>query len=323
MTTVLVTGSSGYIGQLLVAELASLVGNGQLTGVIACDVREPASLPAHATWVEHDVRRPTLASVFTKHRVDVVIHLASFVTPPKGTTRELAYSVMVDGMRNVLDVCIATKIHRLVVASSGSAYGYHADNPELLTESDPLRGNKEFSYSWNKRKAEEILADYRRAYPRLEQVVFRISTILGKTVHNQISALFERRRLIAITGSSSPFVFIDDRDVVACLIRAIDSQAIGVYNVAGDGTLTVEEIAALLHKPVLRVPAWTLEQMLALFEPFGVFPYGPEQVNFLRYRPVLDNSRLKTHFGYAPTLTSRGALEYWRDTHMGHPAAAS
>ena len=314
MTTVLVTGSSGYIGQQLVAELASQVGKGQLIGVIACDVKQPDALPEHATWVEHDVRRPALATVLATHRVNVVVHLAGIVTPPKGSSRDFAYSVDVEGTRNVLDACVFAGVRRVVVTSSGAAYGYHHDNPTWLVESDALRGNKSFAYSWHKRLTEEMLLDYRRAYPRLEQVIFRVGTVLGESVDNQITALFERPRLLAISGSDSPFVFVHDRDVVGCLIRAIDSSATGIFNLAGDGALTIDEIAAVLGKRVLRVPAWLVERVLALLHPLGIVPYGPEQVNFLRYRPVLDNTHLKQDFGYTPALTSLQVLELWRDS---------
>jgi UDP-glucose 4-epimerase len=39
---------------------------------------------------------------------------------------------------------------------------------------------------------------------------------------------------------------------------------------------------------------------------------GPEQVTFLRYRPVLANAALKQDFGFIPTKTSREVFEsYW------------
>jgi UDP-glucose 4-epimerase len=44
-------------------------------------------------------------------------------------------------------------------------------------------------------------------HPELKQVALRI-TILGAIVHNRITDLFEKPRLIAIRGSDSPFVFI-------------------------------------------------------------------------------------------------------------------
>ena len=316
-TAVLVTGSSGYLGRLLVAELAERVRDGRLRAVIAADVRAPDSLPDGATFVAHDVRDAGLDAILARHRVGVVVHLASIVTPPKGSTRDFAYEVDVGGTRRVLEACVAAGVRRIVVTSSGAAYGYHADNPAWLREDDAIRGNETFAYSWHKRLVEEMLADWRRDHPALEQVIFRVGTILGETVRNQITALFERRRLLAIRGSDSPFVFVHDRDVVGCLVRAIDSPVTGIFNVAGDGALTIDEIAALLGKGVRRVPAWLLQGALAVLHPLGLVPYGPEQVDFLRYRPVLDNARLKREFGYVPAMTSREAFLAWRDARRG------
>src|SRR5690606_33786171 len=109
--------------------------------------------------------------VIGETRPDAVVHLASIVTPPKGSTRALEYEVDVTGTRNVLDACLAHGVRRLVVTSSGAAYGYHADNPVPLTEDCPIRGNEEFAYSHHKRLVEEMLAAARRDHPQLEQVV--------------------------------------------------------------------------------------------------------------------------------------------------------
>ena len=53
------------------------------------------------------------------------------------------------------------------------------------------------------------------------------------------------------------------------------------------------------------LPAWLLQAALALLKPLGLTQYGPEQVNFLRYRPVLANRRLKESFGYVPQAELR------------------
>ncbi len=313
LPSVLVTGSSGYIGLLLIAELAERARAGKLGAVVAADIRPPDALPSGITFVRHDVRDSGLDAVLQQHGITVVVHLASIVTPPKGSTRAFEYSVDVEGTRRVLEACVAAGVRRIVVTSSGAAYGYHADNPVGLRESDPIRGNERFAYSWHKRLVEEALAHCAQAHPALEQVIFRVGTILGATVNNQITALFERKRLLAIRGSASPFVFIHDRDVVGCLVRAVDAPVTGIFNVAGDGALTIDDIATLLDKSVLRIPAWLLQGALALLKPLGLTRYGPEQVDFLRYRPVLDNTRLNDVFGYRPAMTSREAFLAWRD----------
>ncbi len=309
MTAVLVTGSSGYLGRLLVEELCR-VGRWP---VVAADIRPPGELPVGATFVRHDVRDDGLEAILREHAVSCVVHLASIVTPPKGSTREFEYSVDVGGTQRVLDACVSAQVRRVVVTSSGAAYGYHADSPAWITEEVPLRGNDSFAYSAHKRLVEEMLARYRTEHPRLEQVIFRVGTILGERVNNQITALFERPRILLIKGSESPFVFIHDRDVVGCLIRAVDSPVTGAFNVAGDGALPMREIASLLGKPTLTLAPGLLRTALALLKPLGIVPYGPEQVDFLRYRPVLLNTKLKTVFGYTPRLTSREAFLLWRD----------
>jgi UDP-glucose 4-epimerase len=220
----------------------------------------------------------------------------------------------------VLEACVASGVQRFVVTSSGAAYGYHADNPEWLTEDDPVRGNEAFAYSHHKRLVEEMLAEYRRAHPGLKQVVFRVGTILGETTRNQITALFERPRLIAIRGSRSPFVFIWDQDVVGAIEHAIFSGRDGIYNVAGDGALSIQEIASRLGKRCVTIPPGLLRAVLAVAHPLGLSRYGPEQVDFLRYRPVLDNRRLKEEFGYVPKLTSAQVFELYRKSHGLGPA---
>jgi len=143
-------------------------------------------------------------------------------------------------------------------------------------------------------------------------VVLRIGTILGPTVRNQITDMFEKPRLLSIRGSDSPFVFIWDQDVVGIILRAVADGPPGIYNVAGDGALTIHEIARRLGKKTRRLPAWLLRGALSILKPLGLTQYGPEQLDFLRYRPVLLNTRLKTVFGYTPTYTSAQVLEIYR-----------
>ncbi len=315
---VLVTGAAGYLGSRLIESLSARRDAGQgIDGIVASDLREvpPEKRVPGVEYAALDVRDPSLTEILAHHRIDTVVHLAAIVTPGPKSNRELEYSVDVLGTKNVLDACVAAGTGKIIVTSSGAAYGYHADNPEWLTEADPVRGNEEFAYSHHKRLVEEMLAQYRQSQPQLKQVIFRVGTILGETTRNQITALFERPRLIAIRGSKSPFVFIWDRDVVGAIEHAIDTDRAGIFNVAGDGALGIQEIAARLGKRCITLPASLLRALLAVLYPLGLSQYGPEQVNFLRYRPVLDNRRLKEEFGYVPRKTSAEVFDYYCRTH--------
>jgi UDP-glucose 4-epimerase len=249
------------------------------------------------------------------HHIDTVVHLAAIVTPGKDANRAFEYSVDVEGTRNVLQACVAHGVQHIVVSSSGAAYGYHADNPAWLTEDMPLRGNESFAYSHHKRLVEEMLAQYRQTHPQLAQTVLRIGTILGERVNNQITALFEKPRLLAVQGSDSPFVFIWDDDVTGAIAHALSGQApSGCFNLAGDGALTIFEIAQRLNKRTRVLPAWLLQTALFIGHRLGISRYGPEQLDFLRFRPVLLNTALKTRFGYTPHKTSAQAFEAYMAT---------
>ncbi|MAM62896.1 SDR family oxidoreductase [Maritimibacter sp. UBA3975] len=304
MSRILVTGGAGMVGRALAEALPR-------DDVVATDLARGA-LPEDVRFRRMDVTGADPDTVIGEESPDVVVHLASIVTPPPGMTRAQAYAVDVTGTRNVLEACIRHGVRRLVVTSSGAAYGYHPDNPVPLTEDAPCRGNPEFAYADHKRQMEEILAEARVRHPALEQVVLRVGTVLGAGVENQITALFHRPRLLAIRGADSPFVFIWTRDLARIVEQAATVGPAGIYNVAGDGWLSVEDLAEKLGKPVLRLPAWVLKTALAVGHPLGLIQYGPEQVRFLQFRPVLDNDRLKRDFGYTPELTSAEVFDLWQ-----------
>jgi len=311
---VLVTGASGLVGCQVVEQLAPT------TKVIALDLRKPPSERSvdGVVYVDGDIRDGGLSKIVGEHAVDTVVHLAAVVTPGPDSSRELEYEIDVLGTRNVIEACAGSGVRQLVFTSSGAAYGYHADNPVPLRESDPLRGNQEFAYAWHKRLAEFELAAARQSHPELGQLVFRVGTILGERVASPITALFERPVIIGVAGSDAPFVMIWDQDVASCIVKGIRERRTGIYNLAGDGVITLREIAHRLGKPYLPLPPKLLGGALRWLQRLGVSARGPEQVDFLRYRPVLDTEALQTEFGFKPRFDSAGCFEAYRRMRFGH-----
>lgn len=298
---ILITGAAGYVGRLLGARLA------RSAFVLGTDLRSRTDLPFEL--IPLDIRDPSLAALLRTRHITHVIHLASVLE--SGGDRARDYDIDVNGTRHVVESCLAGRVKHLTVASSGAAYGYHADNPASIDEADPLRAGERFAYAHHKRLVEEMLAEYCGSHPALLQLVFRIGTVLGATTENQITALFARRRLLAVSGSASPFVFVWDSDLVEAMAYGVEGDRSGIFNVAGDGALTIDQIAEILGKRKRVLPAWLLERALAIGKLIGVGRYGPEQVDFLRYRPVLSNRRLKETFGFTPTKTSEETFRFF------------
>jgi len=310
-TSVLVTGAGGYLGRAVIRALA---GRGHGIGAVtALDVRpvDDAGREHGVEYVTCDIRSPDLADLMKRQGPQVVVHLAAVVSPGRKSDREFEYSVDVLGTKNVLESCIEAGVGKVIVTSSGAAYGYYADNAERLCEDDPIRGNAEFAYSDHKRQVEEMLAAWREEHPDLKQIVFRPGTILGAAASNQITDLFDKPFVLGLAGVDSPFVIIWDKDVVGAIIKGVTEDITGIYNLAGDGVLTLSEMASIMGKPYLPLPVGVVRGGLWVLKRLGLTQYGPEQVNFLRYRPVLSNDRLKEEFGYTPKMTTRQVFDYF------------
>ena len=150
----------------------------------------------------------------------------------------------------------------------------------------------------------------------MKKTIFRIRNVLGKTVNNHITSLFEKPRMIGIRGCDSPFVFIWDQDLVAIFLQAIKTKKEGIYNVAGVGALSIQEIATRLGKPVFKLPAEFLKNIIRVLRFLRLTQYSPDQTKFIQYRPVLSNKKLMTEFAYTPQKTSAQVFEYWVETHQ-------
>ena len=317
---ILITGAAGFLGQQLPADLAVQQPNCTLC---AAHIRAtPANLLRSNVQPLHlDISlKAAVFKTVLECQPQAIVHLASVVSPPPGMSEATLHAIDVDGTRAIIEAAAANGVEQLIITSSGAAYGYYPENAEWIDEDDPLRGHNKFAYAKHKREVEEVLVRARIAHPQLRQLILRPGTILGKRVNNQITDMFKKRAVLGIQGSDSRFVFIWDQDVVSIIRKGLEKGASGIYNLAGDGALSLREIAQILRKPYRPLPAGLIQGVLRVLKPLRLSQYGPEQVDFLRYRPVLANRRLKEEFGYTPRYTSREAFIAFLDA-QGVPHA--
>jgi UDP-glucose 4-epimerase len=310
---VLVTGGTGYLGSKVVQRLAA-----EGVPVVALDVRPPREPVPGVTYVTGDLREVDLSGLLTEYRVAAVVHLAAIVEPPRGMTEAELEDIEVGGTARVVDACVEAGVDHLTVTSSGAAYGYYPRNDgRALTEDMPVPGSPEFAYSRHKAAVERLLARARRLHPGLGQLVLRPGTILGADTDNQITALFTGKVVLTFRESDGPFNFVWDEDVAQIIVSGVMRRRTGIYNVAGDGIMTMRDIAKAEGSRVVALPAGLVRTALGVMHRFGVGRYGPEQVDFLLHRPVLDNTRLRRDFPGLPSRTTREVYEIFRTGRRG------
>lgn len=305
---ILVTGGSGYLGSLVVARLAAAGAT-----VVSVDRREPTEPVDAVHYVTEDLRKLDLGALLTEHAVQAVVHLAAIVEPPRDLSEAELEDIEVGGTQRVIDACLTAGVRHLTVTSSGAAYGYHARNDgRLLTENEPVPGSPEFAYSRHKAAVEVILARTARLHPELGLLILRPGTILGASTDNQITALFTGPVVMCLAENDGPFTFVWDEDVADVIVTGVQRRRTGVYNVAGDGVMTMRDIAKAEGKRVVTVPSGVVRRALWAGRFTRLFRYGPEQVDFLLHRPVLDNSRLRRDFPGLPSRTTQETYEIFR-----------
>ncbi|MDV8008782.1 hypothetical protein [Rhodococcus sp. IEGM 1318] len=131
---------------------------------------------------------------------------------------------------------------------------------------------------------------------------------MGESVDNRITALFDRRKMLEVAGSDSPFVFVWHTDVASAFAEDVTGYRVDIFNLAGGRCADSRRVGfpdEQEHGDATRLAAPGRSARRAAI---GFDGHGPERVGFLQYRPVLDNRRLEERFGYVPEYSSEDAF---------------
>ncbi len=245
---VAVTGSSGYLGQLVVQALDA---DPAVQSLVGLDIHPSRFTSPTLTHQFADVRTADFERYF--EGCDAVVHLAFIVQPPKGMSMQTIDDINIDGSRRVFDAAVAAGAKRILYASSIAAYGAHPDNPTGLTEDFPLRPNPNWYYSRTKGVVERMLDQLQRAHPALIVLRFRPSIFIGPSTNNTMGKMFEAPLMFMVR----PQDLVDlcwDADVVEAFRLGLHYDRSDIFNLSGADPRSLREYADLVHKRVVEVP---------------------------------------------------------------------
>ena len=302
----LITGGAGYIGSRLVLHLSGLE---ETEEIIVADVREPREDRPKTTFRRLDVRdRQGAKELLAAERPDCLVHLAFLVRPLHDEAT--MYGIDVNGTQNVLEAASHAGTQHVLATSSTTAYGAFPDNPVPLTEDDPVRGTPDFSYARDKAEADRLCQLWALQHPDRTMTIVRPCIVFGEQVDNYILNLWLKSPFRADFGlPDPPMQFLHDDDLCDALIRLVEKQLPGAYNVAGDGYVTVAEAAEMIGLRSWPVPYGIHKRFAALLWDTHVTEVPPGQYEFIIHPWVASNQKLKDATGWTPRYTSRETFE--------------
>ena len=319
--TVAVTGPTGTFGSGLIPLLQDDDRIGRIIGIARRPFDPAARGWTKMTYRQGDVRDPAaLREAF--EGADVVVHLAFLITG--GASRETIRAINIDGTLNVFRAAAEAGVQRFVYASSLAAYGFHADNPELITEDWPTRPAKRLFYAQEKAELEELLGAQAEEHPELALYLLRPPIVLGP---NALGAkdvlpgplapigrqLFSRpRRLpfpLPLLAPEHPLQFIHETDVGrALLLCVVAAGPPGAYNIAGDGILTAADVVREFGGLPVRMPAAPMQAAARAVARLPFLPPFAEWVEAFGRPALMDTSRARSELGWHPEYSGLEAL---------------
>jgi UDP-glucose 4-epimerase len=290
---VAVTGPTGELGR---AFLRALQREGSVTRVLGMARRPFAA--GDLTKLEYrqgDVLDPEAVDALARD-ADVLVHLAFIILGGRDETR----AVNLTGSRNVFRAA-AKHVQRLVYTSSVAAYGFHDDNPQPLTEDVEPRGSERFYYSAQKAELERVLGEeFPGAY------ILRPCIVAGPDAPMLLRQLPPKPLLLPDPGTRFQLVHHDD--VATALVAATTGVgAPGAYNLAGDGTITVSDIAKATGRLAFPIPRLLLKPA-ALGANLPLVPTLAQWVNAGRTPVIMDTTKARTQLGWNPVYDTRETL---------------
>jgi nucleoside-diphosphate-sugar epimerase len=310
--SVAVTGPTGEIGKPFMRMLDRAPGVDRIIGM----ARRPFDPTAHG-WKKVEYRQGDVldrASVDSLCAgADVVVHLAFVIVAGSSESEQ----INLEGSRNVFEAAVDAGAQRLVYASSVAAYGF----PELhrpIVEDDPAAGHRHMPYSHHKAEVEALLDEVLDGADT-DAYIFRPCIVAGPEAPilvNQIPYVRWGDRLPGavrallhvvpilrpvLPDPGVPFQLVHHDDVATALRAGVLGRGRpGAYNLAGDGAITMSDLAHALGYYSVPVPDLAVDATAAVVARLPFMPDEATWIEAVRRPTVMDTSKARRLLRWTP-----------------------
>jgi UDP-glucose 4-epimerase len=310
---VLVTGLSTHWGGRLAQALER---DPAIETVIGIDRRPPKVALERTEFVQVSDAHSLIRRIVDAAEIDTVVD-TRLVVDSIVTTPRRAHENNVIGTMNVLAACGAedSPVRKLVFKSSAHFYGCEQDDPAFFTEDMRRPHPPNTPIERDIVEAESQVREFKSRNPGTTVTVLRFANALGPDLRTSFQSYLELPVLPSILGFDPRCAFVHEEDMANALEHAVRHDLDGIFNVAGDGVLSLSEVAGLLGKTMAPVlPPWGTGLAVSALRRAGL-QIVPELLRQLRFGRGLDNRRYKAtgfHYGFTTRETVQRLREHQR-----------
>jgi dihydroflavonol-4-reductase len=248
---ILITGASGLLGLHLLHQLS--LGDKKIRAIFNTQKLKllPATDETMVEWMQADVLDlPALEKAF--EGVTTVYHCAAMVSYDK-RLRQTMMDINVEGTANVVNVCLAKNIKKLVHVSSIASIG-KTGNDTLIHEQIEFNVN-EVNSNYAKSKFESEMEVWRGIAEGLSAVIVNPAIILGEGDWQKSSS-----NLFKIVHDEFPYftngitAWVDAKDVAKAMILLMHSEIESERFILSCGNYSFKEVFTLMANAMNKKP---------------------------------------------------------------------
>jgi len=291
--TILVTGAAGALAKRVIAKLHAH------HDVVAVDFRRKVEFETGVPSYVVDMQKRGFEDVFTRHKVDAVIHIGRIFTHE--SDRVSRYNANVLGTKRLLELCKKYCVRQVIIHSTYFVYGAHPYNPALLDEDTPLKASEITQDLVDAVEVESLAQINLWKHPELHIAILRPCNVIGPGVRNAMSLLLSRTIAPVLAGFSPLMQFLHVDDMAAAVVAALEQDKPGIYNVAPEDWVPFQEAVRLCGCRALPLPAIppAVPRALSQLMNWNAF-FPPYLINYFKYPVILDGALFRETFGWKP-----------------------
>ncbi len=303
---VLVTGVAGDLGRRFALELAE---SPEVDRVIGVDLSPPRGDHSAIHFIRIDIRNPVIAKVIARERVDTVVHTTVVSSDAGRVGRAALKELNVIGSMQLLAACQQSPhLRRLVMKSSGVFYGSSPRDPAMFTEDMTAKTRIGSGYAKDIVEVESYLRGFARRRPDVEVTTLRFANAVGPNINSALTNYFRLPVIPTVLGFNPRLQFIHEDDLINALHLATLGEAVGTFNICGDGVLRLAQAIHRVGRPMVPLPPIAFSPFTRMIKGTKVADLSHEMVSFLSYGRGMDTTRMREEFGFQPTHTTESAF---------------